>query len=308
MKLKYLSLILVIASTTISCTSYKKFQFTSPKVEMSAVTNIDKDVTYKTVGDSAIKLDIYTNRNDSDRLRPVVVCIHGGSWIHGSKNSVLYSYSQAICNSMINEHYAVISVDYRLADGKNITFKQELDDCRDAIKWVRRNAAKYHFDSHRVGLWGGSAGAHIALVIGYLPTDSTDVRFVMDDYGPTNLNKLFRNELTPIGLGMAHLVLPKMYNARKMMLRVFPDDYCTRYSPVNLAKRYAVPTLIQHGDKDGLVPIKQSYELESILARRGIQHRMFVYPGAFHAFPNFTQQQIDDAAKHSIEFVRECFK
>lgn len=307
MKIKHLLIVLISVVMLTSCATGKATLSKKINVQMSETTVLENDVAYKMVADTAIRLDIYTNRDDSARLKPVVVFIHGGSWIHGNKNEIRNSYRMALCNALINEHCAVVSINYRLADGENSTFDEELADCRDAVKWVRRNAAKYHFDSNKIGLWGTSAGAHLSMVVGYQPTDSTRVRFVMDNFGPANLNSLFMTDLTPLGLGIARIALPGLYNERQLMMKIFHDDYCTRYSPVNMAGWYAVPTLIQHGDKDKLVPIGESYELKKVLQRIGIPYNMYVLRGAVHAFPGLTQKQIDDIVEQSMNFVKQHF-
>lgn len=308
MKFKHLSMILISVMILASCATGKVALSKNINVPMSEATVLEKDVAYKIVADTAIKLDVYTNRDDSARLKPVVVFIHGGSWIHGDKSEIKHSYRMALCNALIKEHCAVVSVNYRLADGVNSKFDEELSDCRDAVKWVRRNAAKYHFDSNRIGLWGTSAGAHLSLVLGYQPTDSTNVRFVMDNFGPTNLNSLFMTDLTPLGLGIARIALPELYKERQIMMKIFHDDYCARYSPANMAGWYAVPTLIQHGDKDRLVPISESYELRKVLGRIGTPYNMYVIKGAAHAFPGLTQKQIDDIVEQSMNFAKQYFK
>lgn len=308
MKIKNLSIVLILVVALTSCATGRIGFTKSINVPMSEQTVLEKDVAYKMVADTAIKLDIYTNRDDSLRLKPVVIFIHGGSWIHGDKNEIKNSYRMALCNAFVNEHYAVLSVNYRLADGSKSTFDDELKDCRDAVKWVRRNASKYRFDSNRIGLWGTSAGAHLSMVMGYQPTDSTNVRFVIDNFGPANLNNLFMTDLTPLGLGIARLALPKLYNERQLMMRIFYGDYCTRYSPVKMAGWYAVPTLIQHGDKDRLVPISESYELKKVFVRLGIPYKMYVFKDAIHAFPGLKQKQIDDIVEQSVNFVRPYFK
>jgi acetyl esterase/lipase len=297
--------VLILALTLSSC-SHNMMNFV--KNEPASYIDAQSDITYKSVEGKNINLDIYTLKNDTAKCRPVIIYIHGGSWTGGDKTGIHYNYSQKLTDAFIKENYAVVAVNYRLGDGKKINFQDELTDCRDAIKWIRENATRYHFDTHRIGLWGESAGAHLSLVCGYLPTDSTEVNFILDNYGPTNLNKLFRKSLSPLGEFGAKQILPKLYKERTLMLNIFPRDFCDVYSPVNMVTRHATPTLIQHGDKDKLVPISQAYELEKLLSRYKVPHKMFIFTGANHSFTTFSSQQVDDVIQQSLDFAHEYFK
>jgi len=278
-------------------------------VKVEPATNVDSisDITYKNIDGKNFKLDIYSLKGDTAKSRPVVIYIHGGSWTGGDKSWIHFTASQALVNAMIKEHYAVISINYRLADGKTYDFQTELSDCRDAIKWVRKNAEKYNINSHKIGLWGTSAGAHLSLICGYLPTDSTDIKFILNYYGPTNLNKLFYTSLSPIGLTVAKGIVPKLYAERMVMMNIFPRNFCDVYSPVNLVDHYSTPTLILHGSKDKLVPPYQAYELEKQLTKYQVPHKMFIYPNQAHGFTHPNQREIDDMVRQSVDFARHYF-
>jgi acetyl esterase/lipase len=292
-----LSLVLLIVSFSLQL----KAQNEEPVVK--------KDIAYKVVNDSSICLDIYSNKDDSTTTTPVIVYIHGGSWLFGSKSWVRVTDDhKAMLKAIMSNHYRMVSIDYRLANGRNYTFKDELEDCRDAIKWIRRNAVKYHFDGNNIALWGASAGAHLSLVVGYEPTDSTDVKFIINDYGPTDLNKLFRKHLNFIALGMAHLIMPKMYKMRSMMFKVFPGDYCDRYSPVNMVKKHSIPTITFHGEKDTLVPVKQAKDLTKQLNEKGEDNKLVLFPNAVHAFPKLSADEIKEDVTETMAFCKKYFK
>jgi len=56
--------------------------------------------------------------------------------------------------------YAVASINYRLS--QHAVFPAQIEDCKAAIRWLRANAAKYHLDPDHIGVWGSSAGGHLA--------------------------------------------------------------------------------------------------------------------------------------------------
>lgn len=299
-----LVLLMCITSSCATKSIMKDFTTCRPAEYVDSACNI----AYKHADGKEILLDIYSLKGDTTSKRPVVIYIHGGSWTGGDKSWIHFTSRQAVADAFVKENYVVVSVNYRLAEGKKYDFQTELSDCRDAIKWVRRNAKQYHADPDKIGLWGTSAGAHLSLICGYLPTDSTDMRFVIDFYGPANLHKMFRTDLSPIGLGAARAVMPKLYHERQVLMKIFPRNFCDVYSPVNIADRNSTPTLILHGKKDKLVGISQAYELNRVLTDYGAYHKMFVYPKLAHGFTQPTQQELSDMVKQSVDFAKECFR
>ena len=141
---------------------------------------------------------------------------------------------------------------------------------------------------------------------------SADVDYVIDDYGPADLNKLFRTRLGPVLLGCVKLFAPSLYKEREMMLSVFLGTernrkqiktVCEYYSPTTYVGRESVPTLLLHGDKDKVVPLKQSRKLAKMLEKHKIAHRLVIYPDAGHSFRTFTRQDIDNIRDNVLDFL-----
>ncbi|ORX36967.1 Alpha/Beta hydrolase protein [Kockovaella imperatae] len=94
--------------------------------------------------------------------RPVILMYHGGGFIHGFPELdedlavVLASDLRAV----------VVGVDYRLAPEHK--FSTILNDCRSAVEWIIEHADRYNVDAKRIGLWGASAGAHLAANVAML--------------------------------------------------------------------------------------------------------------------------------------------
>ena len=94
-----------------------------------------------------------------DGLRPAVVCIHGGGFRAGKRESY-----DRLCVTLAERGYVAITVTYRLAPA--YPFPAAVLDCKAAVRWLRANAAKYHVDPARIGVTGGSAGGHLAQFLG----------------------------------------------------------------------------------------------------------------------------------------------
>lgn len=297
------------------------------RLSAGAVVPVWKDIVYKEIDGRSLKLDIYLPPTGilPETRCPVVIYIHGGSWITGSKEAFVIPYMDEVLCSVLDEGYAVVSIEYLLADtlGKTPSFPEAVIDCKDAVRWVRAHASEYGLDSARIGLWGSSAGAHLSLLCAYTPDTlfmgdtlladfSADVDYVIDDYGPADLNKLFRTRLGPVLLGCVKLFAPSLYKEREMMLSVFLGTernrrqiktVCEYYSPTTYVGRESVPTLLLHGDKDKVVPLKQSRKLAKMLEKHKIVHRLVIYPDAGHSFRTFTRQDIDNIRDNILDFL-----
>lgn len=126
-----------------------------------------RDVTYKKSSDGkALNLDIFLPDSAIHKKFPVVVIVHGGGWAEGDKTLETIYYMRRLRQQLIENAYAVVSINYSLV-GNEVHFPTPVEDCKDAIKWLKQHADHYHFDTANFGLWGGSAGGQLALLAAY---------------------------------------------------------------------------------------------------------------------------------------------
>ncbi len=138
---------------------------------------IEKDVDYLGKGRSE-KADLYLPPADQDAsLHPGIVIIHGGGWTGGDKGA---AREQNIGTTLASHGYVCMSINYKLQpkEGERI-WPQNIHDCKTAVRWLRANAEKLHLDKAHVGVIGGSAGGHLALMVGV-----TDAHSGLDPAGP----------------------------------------------------------------------------------------------------------------------------
>ena len=88
-----------------------------------------KTYTYKTVGDLAIKADVYMV--EDDKTHPVVVWVHGGALITGGREGVGEWFKTELNKAGCH----VVSIDYRLAPETKLP--AIIEDLEDAFNWVR---------------------------------------------------------------------------------------------------------------------------------------------------------------------------
>src|SRR4051812_42005020 len=131
------------------------FAETPPAVERDGIRLLP-DLPYVASGSPAQRLDLYLPAK-STGVRPLVVWIHGGGWVGGSKNQVNAA-------PLLASGYAVASVEYRFS--QDAIFPAQIEDCKAAIRWLRAHATEYELDPAHIGAWGASAGGHLVAMLG----------------------------------------------------------------------------------------------------------------------------------------------
>jgi acetyl esterase/lipase len=253
-------------------------------VQLPAGAKLERDIVYSKVGDRELLLDLCLPAKRSAPV-PVIVWIHGGGWRGGSKNA------GSRARGMLERGYAVVDVGYRLS-GEAI-FPAQVEDCKAAVRWVRANAAKYGFDSDRIGAWGSSAGGHLVAFLGTAgdveefetktnSQYSSRVQAVCDWFGPTDFlqmdrhspeySRLMHNAPTsPESLLVGGPIQDEPY--KSLAKKANPITYVTKDDP---------PFLIMQGDRDTSVPIHQSDLLLLALKKAGVHASLYVVKGAGH--------------------------
>ena len=233
---------------------------------------VEFDVPYAATGNPRHRLDVYLPRHRARDPLAVVVFFHGGGWQDGDKSSE----AGRLLPFLRSGEYAAIAADYRLS--WEATWPAQIHDCKAAIRWVRANAAKYGLDADRIGVWGASAGAHLALLIG-LGADapelegrlgahlgvSSRVAGVVSFFAPTEL-------LAEIGQPSdIDSTSPDAPEAR-LVGGPLPDNEARARaaSPTTYASPGDAPVLSVHGTADRTVPYDQAVRLDAALRKAGV--------------------------------------
>lgn len=249
---------------------------------------VTKDVTYL-APDRAEKLDVYLPSTPpaTGKLAPAVVWIHGGGWAGGTKNE---ERAREICTTLAENGYVAVSIDYKLGDG---AWPTNLLDCKNAVRYLRAHAAEYRVDPNRIGVAGGSAGGHLALMVGFTAGQkelepsapyagvSSAVRCVIDMYGPADL---LTRRLTD-AKGKPGEPRPQPETALRAFGAKSDNDPVLRLaSPVTHVAKDSPPVLILHGRVDTTVDYLQSQELAGVLEKHGVSHELVMVDDVGHTF------------------------
>lgn len=284
-----------------------------------------KDLLFKITpeGDSLL-LDIFRPAVSGIKPTPVFIIIHGGAWIIGDRNLEDYAYVRKLRDELVKNKVTVISIEYTLVKTDR-HFPGPIADCQDAIRWVRANSNKFQLDTTNIGLWGGSAGGHLALLaanahnmqwkgIADLSGYSNRVSYVVDNFGPTDLSGMLQLNAGKFKLFLAKIFMPKALTLRNRLIRdIFNLDMkadkdgistlAEVYSPLHYISTTMPPTLIFHGTKDKLVPYRQSKLLQKALDDNKVFNKMITVKKGNHGFTNISAEKIDDLVKETVTFV-----
>ncbi len=247
-----------------------------------------KDVEYKNVNGKSLQIDFYRPANAKKAL-PLLVFIHGGGW-KGGKRSDYLSYLV----SFAQKGYMTATLSYRLK--RDSIYPAAVEDVNDAVRWLFANGDNWGYDSQRIALIGGSAGAHLAMLAGYgwgesaqqdeLLANSSEnhrIKVVVDIYGPTDLTTEYAQTQSLVTGFLGH-----SYDDKPQLFK--------EASPVTYLKSSLPPTLILHGTSDRLVPVSQSDILKTELDRLGV-------PCVYYRLPLWPHTM--DVAKRVNRFAQE---
>ena len=235
-----------------------------------ADATIHRDLVYKTVNGAVLTLDLYCPEKFSGAL-PVIIYIHGGGWRRGRKE-------KCPAVALVQDGFAVASIDYRLSG--TAPFPAQIEDCKAAVRWLRANASTYHLDPDRVGVWGHSAGGHLAALLGTsggVPElegtgdnmqYSSQVQAVCDSAGPADL------------LAMTNLGPKRTFAIEGLLGGPLEKDKAKAIaaSPIHYVSKDDPPFLIVHGEGDRVVPVEQSQRLYEELRKAGVNATLKILP------------------------------
>ena len=248
--------------------------------------DLNAELIYSDAGGHPQALDLYLPK-DAQGPVPVIVWVHGGGWLNGSKKNPK-------CLYMVDHGYAVASINYRLTQVAQ--WPAQIDDCRESVRWLKKQAKQYNLDADHIGVWGSSAGGHLVALMGTLPYDknetvSSRVQAVCDWFGPTELLSMPPNN---VGNGRTEEDVANS-NGAKLLGCTVKDcpELAKQASGLDQVSSDDPPFLIMHGDLDPGVPISQSTRLYEKLKAQGVHAELAIIAGAGHGGPLFATDEVN---------------
>ncbi len=252
-------------------------------------------VPYKEAAGEPLTAHLYLPRDRSEPV-PAVVFVHGGLWNWGGMTDNIDFAAR-----LAEDGIAAVVIEYRGSAGQG--FPEAVEDVRDAVRWIRRNAGEWNFDGDRIGLFGSSSGAHLAGLVAFAgpgeglgddpPGMDSRVQACFLLYGVYDLDAMLSSAMADI--------LEDMIGADPESDR---DPYA-RWSPLSYIDGSEPSTAVMHGDRDRLVPFAQAERLVDALTDVGVPATLLRVEGAGHGFARLQRRSRPAVAEAIAHFFRD---
>ncbi|TWT81035.1 Acetylxylan esterase precursor [Planctomycetes bacterium CA13] len=272
-------ILLCITIAIIPCASY-----------LHAEITITPDVVYGHKSGLAMTFDVF-RPTDNANGAGVLFMVSGGwfsSWSPPEQ-------TQGMFKPLTDQGFTVFAV--RHGSSPKFSIPEAVADVRRSVRFLRSNAERFKVDPERLGVYGYSAGGHLSLMLGTAsdegdenaqdPLDrvSDRVATVVAFVAPTDLRIMVNhnpNRLPAYDRFPALNLDMESAKAGSPLVHVTPDD---------------PPTLLIAGDKDDLVPISHSRNIQAAFEAAKVKSQLIEVAGAGHGF------QGEDARKSTEEMV-----
>lgn len=182
---------------------------------------------------------------------------------------------QARYQALLDKGFTVVALYH--ASAPRFQVPDAVSDVRLGMRHIKLHARDYGADPARIGVWGASAGGHLALVAGMMA----------DDGDPAAANPLERND-NRIAAVVAYFPPTDLVALLDGRPRFGPVDFDEKLrasvSPLFSVDARDPPTLMLHGDADRGVPLAQSQAMHAALDKAGVENKLTLFAGADHDF------------------------
>ncbi|MBA3550349.1 MAG: alpha/beta hydrolase [Nannocystis sp.] len=254
-------------------------------------------------GGHRLRLDIFRPR-EAGTLRPALLQVHGGAWVLGFKEY----QGIPLLTHMASTGWVGFNVDYRLSP--KATFPEHLIDVKRALAWIREHAVEYGVDPDFIVVTGGSAGAHLAALVGLTANDpeyqpgfesfDTRVQAVVTFYGVYDLTNRLGTRATNYRSMLERLVMKREF-------AIEPEVFA-RASPIDRVHVDAPPFLVVHGSRDTLTPVEDARHFIEKLRHVSKKPALYIeMQGAEHAFDTFPSVRTVQVIEATERFLHGMF-
>lgn len=260
-----------------------------------------ENVVYGMVSGTALLMDAYLPVTSNHKA---VIFLPGSAWGFGYslnydqtplKDDVTLdsSYVGKWVMSLVQNGYTVFVPDHRFSP--KFKFRDIIEDCRRAVRFVRYHAKKFEIDPMRIGAMGHSSGGNLAAMLGVTdstyfdnksPVDSVSakVQAVVALAAPFNLadinqpaDSTIDNDFVLSAITAYMGSVPAMKSGNFVLSGTYIDA-----SPYALVTKDAAPTLICYSDDDPVIATRQAKNMYEKLLQNKIPAKILVSHNAGH--------------------------
>ncbi len=294
-----------------SCSATEREAFDEAR-EGSSLVRITMDVVYGHKFGLAMTFDVYQPREPNGAA---VILINSGGWyspvmvFHTLTDNGARLFSDAELDQvdrrlrqfsprlLLESGFTIFNV--RHGSTPKLKLPKIVADLRRAIRFIRDRAPDYRVDPERIGLWGGSAGGQLALLLG--TTAEIGIEDASDDL------ELTEGRVAAVVAYFPVTDLQRWVRAAPERVEHYPaialtPDQHQELSPIHFASLDDPPTLIIHGDQDAVAPIVEGESMYQALLRSQVTSEFITVEGAEHGFVG---ENADLALAETVDWFRE---
>jgi acetyl esterase/lipase len=225
-------------------------------------------------------------------------CIEWMNWLASNGNSG--------AKFLANEGFVTASLSYRLSGVS--PFPAAIEDCKCAIRFLRKNALNYGINPDKIGVAGSSAGGHLAELVatankaaglegtGGWQDVSSRVQAAASYYGVSDFTARFPQETD-------EFIEKFLRGTEKRKGQLY-----RKASPIFYVSKDDPPLLIVHGDKDNSVPFDQSVRIIEAYRRVGLPVEFIAVKNAGHDFEQVGNAPISPSVELIHQRTSDFFK
>ncbi len=248
----------------------------------------EKDIVYKAVDSMALEMVFFLPENlNPGEKAPWMLFVHGGGWRGGDIYKIFKKSFLGTLQELTENGIACIAVEYRLTSRESTAYDCVVD-CKDAARFLLKNAEKYKLDPDQYGVWGGSAGGHLSLMTALgndddFPGDPGLAAFpvhskcVVSYYPLTTLVNpdVLKGSLFEDTSKLNHVLDGSAAEKPELARLLSPTEFLTKDSP---------PILLLHGEEDQTLSVNNSLYMMEVAKIKGADVELLVVENAGHSF------------------------
>lgn len=269
------------------------------RAKPSPAPPVHYDLEYRRSLSRRYRLDLYEPLNNDPQASsstasgssapapPIVLFFHGGSWLRGDKVTILV-IDRFLCR-MREAGYFVAAINYTTSPLRGLA--GPVQNGIDATRWIVENAGRYGYAPDRLGLYGVSAGGHVALMVastGGFAEGTID--WVFAECAPTDLVAMREGDAFE----------------NSQAFRLFPEGRLRALSPITYVDARLPRVLLFHGDADMTVHVNQSARYAEALRGVGGEVEYVEWPGGDHAFLGYPDEVWYEQETIALDWFMQC--
>lgn len=240
---------------------------------------ITPDVVYGHKDGMALTFDVFAPARANGAAALHIV---SGGWIsRWTDPNKLQPAMKEIYQSLLDKGFTVFAV--RHGSSPKYLIPDAVSDLRRAVRFIRMNSSKYGIDANRMGVWGQSAGGHLSLMLG-LASDAGDPAAEDDVLRVSDRVAAVVAYYPPVDMDPAAAAVATERPSTRFPALNFDAKEIVAMSPIKHVSPDDPPTLLFHGDKDPLVPMRNSEQISAAFKAAGVKTNFIVVPNGVHGF------------------------